>query len=81
MVIGNTLVNNSYSARGLSVVASVNILGTAWQLFAVRHVLNGRCGLNFSRQKLGAGDIEGAKEINTKLLLRPLSFTSESVCC
>jgi len=66
--IGNTLVNNSYSARGLSVVASVNILGTAWQLFAVVMFSMGAAVSILVGQKLGAGDIEGAKEINTKLL-------------
>jgi putative MATE family efflux protein len=66
--IGNTLVNNSYSARGLSVVASVNILGTAWQLFAVVMFSMGAAVSILVGQRLGAGDIEGAKAINIKLL-------------
>jgi Na+-driven multidrug efflux pump len=66
--IGNTLVNNSYSARGLPVVASVNILGTAWQLFAVIMFSMGAAVSILVGQKLGAGDIDGAKAINVKLL-------------
>ncbi|HWP79412.1 MAG TPA: MATE family efflux transporter [Candidatus Acidoferrum sp.] len=66
--VGNTLINNSYSARGLPVVASVNILGTAWQFFAVVMFSMGAAVSILVGQKLGAGDIEGAKEINLKLL-------------
>ncbi len=66
--VGNTLINNSYSARGLQVVASVNILGTTWQFFAVVMFSMGAAVSILVGQKLGAGDIEGARAINTKLL-------------
>ncbi|NCB05274.1 MAG: MATE family efflux transporter [Clostridia bacterium] len=66
--IGSTAVNQSYSTRGLAVVAATNIATTAWQLFCVIMFAMGSAVSILVGQRLGAGDIEGAKDTNRKLL-------------
>ena len=70
--VGSTAINNSYASRGLTVVAASTIAGTAWQFFAVVMFSMGAAVSILVGQKLGAGDIKGAIDINYKLLF--LSF-------
>lgn len=72
--VGTTFVNQNYSTRGLTVVAASNIATTAWQLFCVIMFAMGNAISILVGQKLGAGDIEGAREMDGKLLF----FTTAS---
>lgn len=65
---GTALINQCYSVRGLQVVAAINIATTVWQLFAVIMFAMGNAISILAGQKLGAGDIRGAREDNTKLI-------------
>lgn len=65
---GTALINQCYSYRGLQVVAATNITSTVWQLFAVIMFAMGSAISILCGQKLGAGDIRGAREENTKLI-------------
>lgn len=72
--VGTTFVNQNYSTRGLTVVAASNIATTAWQLFCVIMFAMGNAISILVGQKLGAGDIDGAKAMDDKLLF----FTTAS---
>lgn len=66
--LGMTFINQSYSARGLAAVASINITGTAWNLFCVMMFAMGSAVSILVGQKLGAGDKEGARDVDRKLV-------------
>jgi len=66
--LGTTMINGNYSIRGLEVVAAVNIAGTAWNLFCVIVFAMGSVVAIMVGQKLGAGEIEGAKDTARKLI-------------
>ncbi len=66
--VGNTLINQSYSTRGLSVVAAVNITTTVWQLFCVVMFAMGSAVSIMIGQLLGSGKLEEAKRTDNKLL-------------
>lgn len=66
--IGTTMINQSYSTRGLTVVAATNISGTAWNLFCVIMFAMGNAVSIIIGQLLGAGEIEEAKRTDNKLL-------------
>lgn len=66
--LGNTFINQSYSTRGLEVVAAMNIQSTAWQLFSIIMFAMGNAVSILVGQKLGAGDVEEAKATDRKLL-------------
>jgi len=66
--LGTTFVNQNYSTRGLTVVAANNICSTAWNLFCVIMFAMGNAVSILVGQKLGAGDIEGAKDTDNKLI-------------
>ena len=70
--LGTTFVNANYSSRGLTVVAAMNIATTAWNLFCVIMFAMGSVVSIMVGQKLGAGDIEGAKDIDRKLIFANL---------
>ena len=72
--VGTAFTNQNYSTRGLEVVAASNIATTAWQLFCVIMFSMGNAISILVGQKLGAGDIEGAKDTDGKLLF----FTAAS---
>lgn len=72
--VGTTFVNQNYSTRGLQVVAASNIATTAWQLFCVIMFSMGNAISILVGQKLGAGDIEGARDMDNKLMF----FTAAS---
>ena len=66
--VGITFINQSYSARGLEAVAAINITGTAWNLFCVIMFAMGSAVSILVGQKLGAGDKEGARDTDRKLV-------------
>lgn len=66
--VGTTMVNQSYSTRGLTVVAATNIAGTVWNLFCVIMFAMGNAVSILIGQQLGAGEIEEAKRTDNKLL-------------
>ena len=66
--IGTTMINQSYSTRGLTVVADTNIAGTVWNLFCVIMFAMGNAVSIIIGQQLGAGEIEEAKRTDNKLL-------------
>lgn len=66
--IGTTMISQSYSTRGLTVVAATNIAGTVWNLFCVIMFAMGNAVSIIIGQQLGAGEIEEAKRTDNKLL-------------
>ena len=66
--LGSTAINQNYSTRGLDVVAAMNINTTAWNLFCVIMFALGNAVSILVGQRLGAGDIEGAKDVDRKLI-------------
>ena len=72
--IGTTMISQSYSTRGLTVVAATNIAGTAWNLFCIVMFAMGNAVSIMVGQQLGAGEIEEAKRTDNRLLF----FTTAS---
>ncbi len=72
--LGTTFINTNYSSRGLTVVAAANITSTAWNLFCVIMFAMGSAVSILVGQKLGAGDEEGAIDVDNKLLF--ITFAS-----
>ena len=66
--LGITFINQSYSTRGLSAVAAINITATAWNLFCVIMFAMGNAVAILVGQHLGAGDKEGARDVDRKLI-------------
>ena len=66
--LGMTFINQSYSTRGLSAVAAINITATAWNLFCVIMIAMGNAVAILVGQRLGAGDKEGARDVDRKLI-------------
>lgn len=66
--LGMTFINQSYSSRGLSAVAAINITSTAWNLFCVIMFAMGNAVAILVGQLLGAGDKAGARDVDSKLI-------------
>lgn len=66
--IGTTMITQSYSTRGLQVVAAVNITSTVWNLFCIIMFAMGSAVSIIIGQQLGAGEIEKAKDTDNKLI-------------
>lgn len=66
--VGMTLINQSYSTRGLNVVAGINITSTAWQLFCIIMTAMGSAVAILVGQCLGAGDMKKARDVDNKLI-------------
>lgn len=66
--LGMTMINQSYSTRGLAVVAATNINGTVWNLFTIIMMAMGSATSILIGQQLGAGKIEEAKQTSNRLL-------------
>ncbi len=66
--VGMTVINQSYSTRGLDAVAATSITGTAWNLFCIIMFAMGNAVAIMVGQRLGAGDKKGARDVDTKLL-------------
>ena len=72
--LGMTIINQSYSTRGLAAVAAVNITGTAWNLFTVIMMAMGNAIAILVGQQLGAGDKKGARDMDNKLIFLSVSI-------
>ena len=66
--LGMTFINRFYSIRGLNAVAALNISGTAWNLFCVIMFAMGSAVSIMVGQRLGAGRIEEARDVDRKLI-------------
>ncbi len=66
--LGMTFINQFYSSRGLNAVAALNITGTAWNLFCVIMFAMGSAVSIMVGQRLGAGDLEEARDVDRKLI-------------
>lgn len=66
--IGTSMVQVCYATRGLEAVAAVNINYTAFDLFSLAMMAMGNAVAILVGQKLGANDIDGAKDVMGKLI-------------
>ncbi len=66
--LGMTFINRFYSTRGLNAVAALNISGTAWNLFCVIMFGMGSAVSIMVGQRLGAGEMEEARDVDRKLI-------------
>ena len=66
--LGITFINQFYSSRGLNAVAAMNITGTAWNLFCVIMFAMGSAVSIMVGQRLGAGKMDEARDVDRKLL-------------
>ena len=66
--LGMTFINQLYSSRGLNAVAALNITGTAWNLFCVIMFAMGSAVSIMVGQRLGAGQLEEARDVDRKLI-------------
>ena len=66
--LGMTFINQFYSSRGLNAVAALNITGTAWNLFCVIMFAMGSAVSIMVGQRLGAGRMEEARDVDRKLI-------------
>ena len=66
--LGMTFINQFYSSRGLNAVAALNINGTAFNLFCVIMFAMGSAVSIMVGQRLGAGKIEEARDVDRKLI-------------
>ena len=66
--LATTMINQSYSTRGLTVVAAINITTTVWYLFCIIMFAMGSAVSIIIGQLLGSGEIEKAKDTDNKLL-------------
>ncbi|MCR5049338.1 MAG: MATE family efflux transporter [Saccharofermentans sp.] len=76
--LGMTVLNQCYSYRSLDAVAAVNIESTLWNLLTVGFVATGEAVGIVVGQKLGAGDIDTAKDYAVKM--RDLTVFFGIVC-
>ena len=65
---GMTAINQSYSTYGLEAVAATSIASTAWNIFMIFMIAMGSAIQIIVGQRLGMGEIEEAREIDTKLI-------------
>ena len=66
--LGMTFINQSYSMCGVESLAAVNIASTAWNLFCVIMFAMGNAVAIMVGQQLGAGNKEGARDVDRKLI-------------
>ena len=66
--LGMTFINQFYSSRGLNAVAALNITGTAFNLFSVIMFAMGSAVSIMVGQRLGAGKMEEARDVDRKLI-------------
>ena len=66
--LGMTFITQFYSSRGLNAVAALNINGTAWNLFSVIMMGMGSAVAIMVGQRLGAGKIDEARDVDRKLI-------------
>ena len=66
--VGMTFISRNYSLRGITVIAASNISATVWNLFCVIMFAMGSAVSILVGQRLGAGDREGAIDVDRKLI-------------
>ena len=66
--LGMTFITQFYSSRGLNAVAALNINGTVWNLFCVIMFAMGTAVSIMVGQRLGAGKIDEARDVDRKLI-------------
>ncbi|MBO6053724.1 MAG: MATE family efflux transporter [Clostridia bacterium] len=66
--VGMTFISRNYSLRGITVIAASNIASTVWNLFCVIMFAMGSAVSILVGQRLGAGDREGAINVDRKLI-------------
>ena len=66
--LGMTMISQCYSTRGLDAVAAVNITNTIWNLFSITMIATGNGVSILVGQKLGAGDKEGARITDNRMM-------------
>ncbi len=74
--LGMTTINQSYSTRGLDVVAAININSTVWNLFCVLMFAMGTAVTIVVGQQLGAGNIEKAIDEDRKIITMSVILNS-----
>ena len=67
--MGMAILNQCYSMRGLDAVAAVNISSTISNVFGVVYMALGSSVGIIVGQKLGAGDMAGAKDTDNKMIV------------
>ena len=72
--LGMTFINQSYSSRGIAIIAATNISTTAWNLFCVVMMSMGTAISIMVGQKLGSNDTEGAVDVDRKLIFFTFAF-------
>ena len=72
--IGITSINQCYSTRGLAAVAAVNIAATLGNLFKIVMMASGNAIAILVGQRLGAGRMEEARDIDNKLIFATCSM-------
>lgn len=75
--LGQTFINSNYASRGIVVITATNITTTAWNLFCVIMFAMGSVVSIMVGQKLGAGDREGAIDVDNKLIF--VTFASHVI--
>ena len=65
--LGMTAINGCYAYRGLEVVAAVNIVNTAWNLFCIMMFAMGSVAAIMIGRELGADRLESARDLSRKL--------------
>ena len=66
--VGIAILNQCYSMRGLDAVAAINISSTISNVFSVVYMALGSAVGIIVGQKLGAGDMTGAKDTDNKMI-------------
>lgn len=66
--MGMAVLNQCYSLRGLDVIAGLNIASTITNLFSVVYIAMGSAVSIMVGQLLGAGKMEEARDVDTKLI-------------
>ena len=66
--LGMTFINQFYSSRGMNAVAALNITGTEWNVFCVIMFAMGSAVSIMVGQRLGAGQMEEARNVDRKLI-------------
>lgn len=70
---GMAMLNQCYSMRGQSIMASINITSTLWNVMSVAFMALGSTVGIIIGHRLGAGDVEGAKSDDKSLSHFPFS--------
>lgn len=72
---GIAMLNQSYSTRGLDVVAAVNISSTFWNVFSVVFMAVGTSIGIIVGQQLGAGEFDKARDSDRKMIVFSIAIS------